>query len=207
MLRLGAAWLLATVLFTSGAYAHGGVSVQNNKCIMRIGPDIMYFTGYQPQSSREEFCDDIPNAGQTVVALDMQEKELRDMTTEIRIIKDLGNHTTLNGYPYLTDTELASTDVLEPVTIYYSAPKKYPTGTLTFQHTFPETGKFIGIVTVKNDHGQAYISQFPFTVGTPVGKTFAIWGVLGAALLAAGFMLWRFYLKQQQMPPAPKQPA
>ena len=70
MLRLNAAWFLATVLFTSGAFAHGGVSVQGNKCIMKIGPDTMYFTGYQPQSSREEFCDDIPNAGQMVVALD-----------------------------------------------------------------------------------------------------------------------------------------
>ena len=205
MLRLGAAWLVATVLFTSGAYAHGGVSVQNNKCIMKIGPDIMFFTGYQPQYSREEFCDDIPNAGQMVVALDMQEKELRDMTTEIRIIKDLGTHTTLNGYPYLTDAELGDTATLGPATVYYSQPKKYPTGTLTFQHDFPETGKFIGIVTVKNDHGQTYVSQFPFTVGTPYTKTFTIWGILTAAVLALGFGLWRFYLKKQ--PPAPKQQA
>jgi hypothetical protein len=93
------------------------------------------------------------------------------------------------------------------VTIYYSAPKKYPTGTLTFQHAFPQTGKFIGIVTVKNDHGQSYVSQFPFTVGTQVGKFFAIWGIVGAAVFAAGFGLWRFCLKQQQTPPAPKKPA
>jgi hypothetical protein len=67
MLRLNLAWLLATVLFSSNAFAHGGVSEQGNKCVLKIGPDIMYFTGYQPQSSREEFCDDIPNAGQMVV--------------------------------------------------------------------------------------------------------------------------------------------
>jgi hypothetical protein len=201
MLRLGAAWLLATVLFASGAYAHGGVSVQNNKCIMKIGPDIMFFTGYQPQYGREEFCDDIPNAGQMVVALDMQEKELRDMTTEIRIIKDVGTHTTVNGYPYLTDAELGDTSTLDSKTVFFSAPKKYPTGTLTFEQNFPETGKFIGIVTVKNDHGQTYVSQFPFTVGTPVGKTFTIWGILGVAVFAAGFGLWRFYLHK------PKQPA
>src|SRR5262249_43057179 len=146
MLRVGAAWLLATVLFTSGAYAHGGVSVQNNKCIMKIGPDIMYFTGYQPQYGREEFCDDIPRAGQMVVALDMQEKELRDMTTEIRIIKDLGTHTMVNGYSYLTDAELAATDVLDQASVFHWPPKKYPTGTLTFEHNFPEEGKFIGIV-------------------------------------------------------------
>jgi hypothetical protein len=199
MLRFGVGWLLATVLFTSGAYAHGGVSVQNNKCIMKIGPDIMYFTGYQPQFTRQEFCDDIPNAGQMVVALDMQEKELRDMTTEIRIIRDLGNHTMLNGYPYLTDAELASTDVLDQATVFHWPPKKYPTGTLTFEHNFPEEGKFIGIVTVKNEHGQTYVSQFPFTVGTPVGKAFAIWGIVGAVVAAAGFGLWRFYSKQQSL--------
>jgi hypothetical protein len=196
MLRLNAAWLLAMVLFTSGAFAHGGVSQQGNKCVLKIGPDIMYFTGYQPQSSREEFCDDIPNAGQMVVALDMQEKELRDMTTEIRIIKDLGIHTSLNGYPYLIDAELGDAVTLDSATVFYSAPKKYPTGTLTFEHNFPEMGKFIGIVTVKNDHGQTYVSQFPFSVGTPIGKTLAIWGLVGAALLGVGFGLWRFNLKR-----------
>ncbi|MBO0732860.1 MAG: hypothetical protein J2P49_00780 [Methylocapsa sp.] len=200
MIRASAAWLFAMVLGTSAAFAHGGVSVQGNKCIMKIGPDIMYFTGYQPQLSREEFCDDIPNAGQMVVALDMQEKELRDMTTEIRIIKDMGTHTTLNGYPYLTEAELGDTATLQSKTVFYSAPKKYPTGTLTFEHTFPEQGKFIGLVTVKNDHGQTYVSQFPFSVGTPVGKTFAIWGLLAALVGAAGFGLWRFYLKQQETP-------
>jgi hypothetical protein len=63
--------LVATVLLTSAAYAHGGVGMQDNRCVLRI-PDLMFFTGYQPQNSRGEFCDDIPSVGQTVVALDMQ---------------------------------------------------------------------------------------------------------------------------------------
>ena len=71
-----AAWLLATVLLTSAAYAHGGVGMVDNRCVLRIGKDIMFFTGYQPQNSRSEFCDDIPSPGLTVVALDMQETEL-----------------------------------------------------------------------------------------------------------------------------------
>jgi len=96
-----AAWLLAAVLFTSAAYAHGGVGMVDNRCVLRIGPDIMFFTGYQPQSSRDEFCDDIPSIGQTVVALDMQDTELRNMLTEIRLIKDDGTHTRMNGLPFL----------------------------------------------------------------------------------------------------------
>jgi hypothetical protein len=205
MIRIIAAWLLAMAAFTSAAYAHGGVGMVDNRCVLKIGPDLMFFTGYQPQSSREEFCDDIPNAGQMVVALDMQDTELRDMLTEIRIIKDDGKHTNIGGLPILTDAELSSHDVLDPVTLVYVAPKKYPTGTLTFEHTFPEVGRFIGIVTVTNEHGQRYVSQFPFSVGNPAGKAYAMYGFIGVLVLAALFGFWQYNRKQQALPP--KKPA
>jgi hypothetical protein len=200
-----AAWLLATVLSVSAAYAHGGVGMVDNRCVLRIGPDIMFFTGYQPQNSRDEFCDDIPSTGLMVVALDMQNTELRDMLTEIRLIKDEGNHTTMNGLPFLTDAELASPEVLDPVTITHVLPKVYPTGTLTFEHNFPETGKFIGIVTVKNAHGQTYVSQFPFSVGKGFGKSVGIYISLVAALAAGVFLIW--HLGRKQKPVAPTKPA
>ena len=141
-----------------------------------------------------------------VVALDMQEPELRDMLTEIRLIKDEGNHTTMNGLPFLTDAELASPQVLDPVTITHVLPKKYPTGTLTFEHTFPENGRFIGIVTVKNAHGQTYVSQFPFSVGQGFGsKSMGIYVSMVVVLLAAVFMLW--HLGRKQKPVLPNKPA
>jgi hypothetical protein len=201
-----AAWLLATVLLTSAAYAHGGVGMQDNRCVLRIGPDLMFFTGYQPQNSREEFCDDVPNKGQVVVALDMQDTELREMLTEIRLIKDDGTHTRMNGLPFLSDAELASKEVLEPATIAYLPPRKYPTGTLTFEHTFPENGKFIGIVTVENQHGQKYVSQFPFAVGVPLGKSLALYGMMIAALFGVVYGLWN-YGRKPRSPAIPKKPA
>ena len=164
----------------------------DNRCVLWIGPDIMFFIGYQPQNSRDEFCDDIPSTGQTVVALDMQDTELCNMLTEIRIIRDDGTHTRMNGLPVLTDAELASKEVLDPVTINYLPPKKYPTGTLTFEHTFPENGKFIGIVTVPNDQGQTYVSQFPFSVGQQFSKSIGIYAVMVAALIAAVYGLCRY---------------
>jgi hypothetical protein len=201
MIRGIAAWLLAMVLLVSAAHAHGGVGMRDNRCVLRIGPDIMFFTGYQPQNSREEFCDDIPTTGQTVVALDMQDSELRDMLTEIRLIRDEGNHITMNGLPFLTDAELGSPQVLDPVTITYVPPKTYPTGTLTFAHTFPETGKFIGIVTVKNTHGQTYVSQFPFSVGKGFGNSIGIYASMVVVLVAAVFMLWHLGRKQKPVLP------
>ena len=158
----------------------------------------MFFTGYQPQNSRDEFCDDVPNAGQTVVALDMQEPELRNMLTEIRLIKDDGTHTQMNGLPFLSDAELANKAALDAVSIAYFPPKKYPTGTLTFEHTFPENGKFIGIVTVENDHGQKYVSQFPFAVGQQLGKSVVLYGMILVALFAGVVGIWYFGGKQKK---------
>jgi len=198
------AWLLAMVLLTSAAYAHGGVGMVDNRCVLRIGPDLMFFTGYQPQNSRDEFCDDIPSVGQTVVALDMQDTELRSMLTEIRIIRDDGTHTRMNGLPFLTDAELSSKEVLDPVTITYLPPKKYPTGTLTFEHTFPENGKFIGIVTVENDHGQKYVSQFPFAVGQSLSRSIGIYAAMILVLAAGIYGLWRYSGQKPKATPIPK---
>jgi len=49
-------FLAAPLLATGGTL--------DNRCVLRIGPDLMFFTGYQPQNSPEEFCDDIPSTGQ-----------------------------------------------------------------------------------------------------------------------------------------------
>ena len=201
-----AAWLLATVLLASAAYAHGGVGMVDNRCVLRIGPDIMFFTGYQPQNSREEFCDDVPNTGQTVVALDMQDTELRAMLTEIRLIKDDGSHTRMNGLPVLSDAELASKELLDPVTIAYFPPKQYPTGTLTFEHTFPENGKFIGIVTVRNEHGQTFVSQFPFSVGQPIARNIGMYFGLLVVLALGVYGIWR-YGNKPKVKATPKTPA
>ena len=201
-----AAWLLAMSLLTSAAYAHGGVGMVDNRCVLRIGPDIMFFTGYQPQNSREEFCDDVPNTGQTVVALDMQDTELRAMLTEIRLIKDDGTHTRMNGLPVLSDAELASKELLDPVTIAYFPPKQYPTGTLTFAHTFPENGKFIGIVTVRNEHGQTFVSQFPFSVGQPIARNIGMYVGLLVVLALGVYGIWR-YGNKSKVKATPKTPA
>ena len=77
MKRTLLAALAVAALGVSGeAYAHGGVSLDQGQCIMKIGPDTMSFTGYQPIKSRETFCDDIPDVGPTIIVLDAQQDEL-----------------------------------------------------------------------------------------------------------------------------------
>lgn len=154
-------------IFSSSASAHGAVGMVDHKCVLRIGPDIISFSSRQPDDYPQvELCDELPESGKTIVTLDMQDEELRDMLIEVRIIEDDGKLYKYNCLPFLTDAELGSNAFFDLMTtIVYIPSKTYPTGILTYEYNFTKAGKFIGIVTVKNGHGQAYVSQFPFTVG------------------------------------------
>jgi hypothetical protein len=73
-----------------GAFAHGGLSMDEDTA--SVGPYLMHFVGYQPDSASgpKEFCEDIPETGRTIVVLDYLNDELRDLPTEVRIIRDTG---------------------------------------------------------------------------------------------------------------------
>lgn len=144
------------------AIGHGGLSMDDDMCRLRVGPYNIHFVGYQPESSAEkEFCEDIPRTGQTIVVLDYIDQELRSMPVEVRIIRDTGSEADLDA-----------------VTVLYLAPKIYPTGSLHFQHAFAEPGRFVGLVTVNDT--QKLVARFPFSVGNREGN----WGLVGWILLA-----------------------
>jgi hypothetical protein len=137
---------------TSDAGAHGGLSLEMDTCVLKFsGKDFkMHFSGYQPNSSKQEFCEDIPEPGRTIVAIDYIDRELRPMTAELRIIKDTGD-------------SASEGENLDQITEVYLPPEKHPTGTFNFEHNFKE-GKYVGIATVR-DGEQPYVSRFPFSVG------------------------------------------
>lgn len=152
----GIKWLVGMLLGMTcwmQAYAHGGLSMAEDMCKLTVGPYTMHFTGYQPESSQEqEFCEDIPNTGRTVVALDYIDEALRPLTTEVRIIRDTG-------------AEPGEEGNLDEITVMHIPPKVYSNGSVTFEHTFPTEGNFVGLVTVR-DNGIEHVSRFPFAVGT-----------------------------------------
>jgi hypothetical protein len=140
-------FLALLLLMPRLAAGHGGLSMDEDICRLRVGPYNIHFVGYQPESSAEkEFCEDIPRTGHTIVVLDYIDPVLRSMPTEVRIIRDTG-----------------SEENLDAITELYIAPKLYPTGSLHFEHTFKEPGKFVGLVTVTDT--QKLVSRFPFSVG------------------------------------------
>ena len=84
---LVSAALAIGMIFTGQVQAHGGLALAEDMCILTVGPYSIHFTGYQPLTQEEEFCEDIPEIGKTVVALDYINDELRSFETEVRIVR------------------------------------------------------------------------------------------------------------------------
>ena len=81
-------------------------------CKLRVGPYLMHFTGYQPQTAPElEFCEDIPGTGPTIIVLDYLDAKLRDLPVEARIIRDTGDESNLDR-----------------VTVFHQPPAVFPRG-------------------------------------------------------------------------------
>jgi hypothetical protein len=171
------AWLLCA-LASSGALAHGGLSMDEDYCKLRVGRYLMHFVGYQPDtpSGPKEFCEDIPETGRTIVVLDYLNEELRDLPTEVRIIRDTG-----------------SEQKLDDITLLHLPPKVYPSGSLNFEMNFPEPGKFVGLVTVGG--GERLISRFPFSVGRR-GSWLQMLVPVGLVLVGSVF-LYRFGIRRR----------
>lgn len=144
-------FIYTLVFIKSYAFAHGGLSLEDDYCILTLGKYEMHFSGYQPENNGpKEFCEDIPETGNTIIVLDFMHNELRKLPVEIRIIQDTKNkEEPLN---------------LNNITIYKKDFNWYKTGTVSLKYNFKNKGKFIGLVTTK-ENGEFIVSRFPFSVG------------------------------------------
>ncbi len=180
-----AALAIACLGLPTAARAHGGLSMDEDSCKLRVGRFVMHFVGYQPESSSgpREFCEDIPETGRTVVVLDYVNNELRDLPTEVRVIRDTGDESKL-----------------DEITVLHMPPKVYRTGSLSFEHDFTQAGRFIGLVTVGTD--QKLVSRFPFSVG----RTGSWWHMVVPIVVAAvgGFGLYRYAVRRRSGAPQPR---
>ena len=183
-LMFGCMVIAIGVLLSTQAQAHGGLAMAEDMCKLTVGPYMMHFTGYQPDSTREkEFCEDIPATGRTVVVLDYIEEEPRSLPAEVRVIRDTG-----------------SEQDLEAVTVLHIPPKVYPNGSVDFEYNFDKPDKFVGLVTVGDQ--QEHVSRFPFSVGESnffSRYIFSIYMVPVAALAAVWALF--FFLRDRRKSP------
>ena len=104
------------------------------------------------------------------------------MAVDFRIIRDIENIGNSATY-----ADLGGPEQIEAATIFYEPPKVYKGGTITAQHDFVTSGRYIGILTATHlETGNSVASVFPFAVGVTNYMTYlpaalGIIAVLGSA--------------------------
>jgi hypothetical protein len=175
--RLALLPALAATVLTSAAWGHGGLSMDQDQCKLKLGPYLMHFAGYQLDAQRSEFCEDIPRTGETIVVLDAVDSVLRDVPIEVVIARRGANGEDVGNVEYRVP------------------PRIYPKGTLTLRHDFREAGDYVGLVYAgeKREH----TAVFPFSVGrNTTWPLFAGGAVLLTLLGAGGYLLGRHRLQR-----------
>lgn len=165
MQRTLQAWL-TVILFCLGlnpdaARAHGGVVEEDDACVIRISYLKAHFKVYQPlQDGHEQYCEDLPNATQSIFVMEYLHDELAALPIEFRIIRNV----TGNGR-FAKWADIEAIEDLDSVTVFYQEPVIEP-DVFTVIYNFEEEGDYIGIVRVAPDAGQRLrIAVFPFEVG------------------------------------------
>jgi 2-polyprenyl-6-hydroxyphenyl methylase / 3-demethylubiquinone-9 3-methyltransferase len=158
------------------ASARGDLTLNQDICVLKVGPDYMYFSGYQSATPRKRFCEDVPATGETIFAMDFAQDEMREMTASFRIVRDVG--------------EAEEQTSLAAITVAYLPPKTYPTGTVSLRHAFTDRGNYAGIVTVDGPHGEHWVSRFPFAVGRLYSVRTPYYLLTAAAALALLLFFW-----------------
>jgi hypothetical protein len=183
---VAAALVMGTAAMIAPAQAHGRLGAAEGRCKLFIGPDTMNFTGYLPEASKNEFCEDIPSTGPMIMVLDAEQAELRDMKIELRIVKDVA-------------AAASDDENLEAITVAYKPPLMYPSGTVNFEHDFKEGGYFVGIVTVLGDHGERWVSRFPFSVDRTFMRDLPVYLTLALGVIAA-FVIYLIHRRRNPPP-------
>lgn len=143
------------------AAAHGGVVEESDLCVIKISYLKAHFKIYQPRTDgHEEFCEDLPNSGESVFVMEYLHDELSRIPVDFRIIRDVTGKGRFARW-----SDITAIKDLESVTVLYQ-PAIIEPDVFTVMHDFTEEGEFIGIVTATpNDGDRLHIAVFPFEVG------------------------------------------
>jgi len=178
--RLAAALVLGIVLLGAGAEAQDTSLMDMNMnmgCMLMAGMHEMQVSVYQSGAS-DDSCKDIPSPGPALITLSSGSKELRDMTTEVRIVRDTGAKTAASGN-------------LDPATLAYLPPKNYPRGVIILPANFDKPGKYAVLVTVRDGKDMAMSGRLGMTVGETSRQWIFVFIGSGVIVAAAfGYYFW-----------------
>jgi hypothetical protein len=150
------------ILWHQNVGAHGGVGMEDDMCVLKIGFLTAHFTGYQPLTNgTKEFCEDIPEVGSSIFVIDYMHDFLKEMLVDFRIIRDVNKFGVFANWD-----DISSLEDIEKDTVFYLPALKQPAGVLKAKYDFKEAGGYIGIVTaIHPEKKKNYHAVFYFQVG------------------------------------------
>ncbi|HXY58104.1 MAG TPA: hypothetical protein VEH76_05945 [Methylocystis sp.] len=194
--RHGAAIRAAlTALALFGAFAPSaalpaGWHYYDPECPIALGGKTMKFVAMQPKHNIDRVCDQLPDLGPTVIALDAADAELREMSWDIRVLHDTGR--------------AEGEENLEADTLFRLPVEKHRNGMINFDHTFTRADKYLLLVKMTSDDGaRQYVGRHQFTVGLMDDSELYAWILFAAFLVAVGGGLAYFYLRRRKAATSP----
>ena len=175
-------WCMALIacLVPLVAQPHGGVVEEEDLCVIKVNYLRGHFKIYQPLiDGHKEYCEDLPNATESVFVMEYLHDSLGEAAVDFRIIRDVTGKGRFARWE-----DVAAIDDIDAATVFYRPPAVDP-DVLTVIHDFEEEGDFIGVVTANVDGDkQIYRAVFPFEVGY---TGFGYWPLIILLLLAIQF--------------------
>lgn len=170
-------YALVAALALSGA-AQAQIKAEHPRnCVMNVGPTQMMFSAFQEKGD-EIFCTNISDTGPTMLIFDARQPELRDMTVEVRIVRNIGQKDWRDD---LDQTAVAA---------FPAGKHLAQRSTMNFNHDFLKAGDYIAVVRATSDDGaKEYVGEYFFSVGHSENWYFA--AMLGSmAVGMGGFGFW-----------------
>lgn len=190
--RLLARWLILVALLfvtVARAWGHGGVVLEDDLCIIKVGYLEAHFKVYLPQTrGRTEYCEDLPDTGETLFVMEYLHSRFGEAPVDFRVIR---NVTGLGRFARSTD--VAALSDIGAATVFHQ-PETTEPDVLSVVVDLVEPGEYIGIVTAwPPNTDRAYSAVFPFEVG------FTGWGHWPWFALFIGYLavsLWWLLRRQ-----------
>lgn len=159
--------------------------LQDDVCLMKIGFYTAHFTAYQPKSSgNKEFCEDLPDTGETIFVLDYLHSSLKEVPLSFRIIHDV---TGLGRFVKWEDIEKLGD--IETQTVYFEPARVEPSASFRVTYNFSQKGDYVGIAIAGHpSNSSTYVAVFPFRVGK-AEFPYAIVLFLVALLIVAAYLV------------------
>ena len=152
---------LAFSLAHDFANGHGGVVLDEDICLVKVGFYEAHFTVFQPTSNQHtQFCEDLPDIGESIFVLEYLHDGLENLDVDFRIIRNI----TGNG-EFANEEDINRIGDLSQITEFYQAAVREP-DVFAVIHKFEKAGEFIGIITANNPGtAKTYTAVFPFQAG------------------------------------------